>query len=220
MQTDIKIIVTEDGHVFRKAIIAALKDFGIVTIAEAKNGLELIHHLNTLMPDLVLLDLRMPEMNGSVAFDLLLKEYPRLKIMILSFHSDPLLVQDYALRGAKGFFSKDEVADDIDMLATMIRKIHFGGKHFVSNLENISPIKITERQKEIIQLSAAGQTKEEIGDQLGIDPGSVGKMRKKIMEKMKLNSMAKFYTYLAKTGLEFLRSPKNNQKINSKPKTE
>src|SRR6218665_108720 len=100
MDGQIKIIIADDKPWFREILKTELKLYDIETIAEAENGVELLNHLKVLSPDVILLDLEMPEMNGNVAMDLLRQRHPDKKIFIFSQHNDFELMLDYEKRGA------------------------------------------------------------------------------------------------------------------------
>lgn len=187
----------------------AVENFNIQTIAEAENGAQLLKLLETHSPDVVLLDLRMPGMDGNDTMDALIRKYPDIKVIIVSFYSEQMLIDDYEIRGAKGYAAKGSF--DGMQLAKGIKKVHEGGKYFYRNNETPA-LKLSERQKDIVHLKSHGiSDKLEIGEQLGMTSSGVGKQEKKIMEKMKVSNIAAFYEYIFESGLKFLRRPKNNK---------
>ncbi|MCC6370254.1 MAG: response regulator transcription factor, partial [Bacteroidia bacterium] len=113
MRKPIAVIIAEDKIPFRETLAASLEDYGISVIAQAGNGLELLAHLKIREPDIILLDLRMPEMDGSETMNQLANEHPQIKVIILSYHDSPMVQDDYAKRGAKGYVCKDELVGDI-----------------------------------------------------------------------------------------------------------
>lgn len=207
MQNQVKIIITEDKAQFRKALIRDLIHFGVKTIAEAENGVELLKLLRDHSPDVILLDLRMPVMDGSITMEYLNYFYPELKVIILTFHDEKVLIEDFASRDVSGYITKDEVSGDPELLSKLIKKVHLGTKHITQNKANANLI-FTEIQKDIVQLEGKGATKKEISQVTGLKENAVGKQRRKIMEKIGVKTMAAFYSYLTMAGLEFLRKPK------------
>lgn len=206
----IKLIITDDKPQWRKAIRQALEDLTEYnfSISEAENGKELLQKIKTVNPSVVLLDIEMPEMDGNEAFEHIKKSFPSVKVIILSYLSDPLLREDYLMRGAKGYTTKDEIAGDIQLLASQIKKAH-QGKTAIGNNEK-PPFILSEKQKDIIQLKANGKSSKEIGDELGMTADGVGKQIKKIMQKMGYDSISFWSKYITKAGLEFLRRPKRS----------
>ncbi len=209
MENRIKIILAEDHEGYRKKIKSALESSNIEVIAEAVNGSHLFKHLETHSPDVILLDLRMPDMNGSIAMSKLSQEYPDKKVIILSSFSEQVLIDDFRERGAKGYISKDHT--DEEQLIKIIKKVSGGGTYFFKNNER-PPIKLSERQKDIVHLSA-NQTinKEEIGEKIGMTGNGVGKQEKKIMKKMRARNLPAYFEYIFEAGLKFLRPPKKGK---------
>lgn len=182
MEGVVKIIIAEDSELYRRTIVSDLMEFDMNVIAEASNGRELLIHLEKSVPDVILLDLEMPELDGNKTMAILSNAYPLAKVIILSSHTDQYLMEDYMLRGAKGYISKDEVSGNIEALARAIKRVHDGGIY-----RSVSPVKrqkITARQVEIINHFAEGKSKQETADKLKLTRNAVYKQEQSIKEKL------------------------------------
>lgn len=201
MDSVIKIAITEDKQQWRNAIKKALRDYDIITIIEAENGLELLNQLEQEKPDVVLLDLAMPIMNGSETMDVLMEKHPDLKVIIMSMYDDASLMDDYIKRGAKGCFPKGDVAPRMEELVKAIRIVSKGGTYY--NYDRDSVLRFTKRQKEIITLLTEGKSSKEIASELGLSPRSVEKQKSKIMALIQTNSFAQMLGALFERGLKY-----------------
>ena len=205
MKHNIKVIYAEDNAFFRNEISKELDAFHISVVAQCGNGKELMDQLN-LWPDVVLLDLEMPVMNGNDVFDHIVKNVPDAKIIIVSMHYEELLIEDYIKRGARGYITKDAFAGNIELLVEGITKVS-EGETFIHKMI-AQPKKFSERQKEIIPLILEGYTSKEIASEVGIEPRSVEKQKQKIYSKFGANKAIDFYRYAFSKGLQFLKKLK------------
>ncbi len=127
MEDPIKILLTEDKAQYRKIIKEIIEPYNVSVIADAENGEECLKHLETKKPDIILLDLEMPVMDGNATFSILSKKYPDIKVIILSLHFEPLLIENYVERGVKGYLPKDAIMDNPILLINAIRKVYDNG---------------------------------------------------------------------------------------------
>lgn len=204
----ISILFAEDKERYRKLIIKELELFDIVCIGEANNGRELLKLLQFEHPDVILLDLQMPEMDGNETMSRITKLYPLAKVIILSLYADPLLMENYLERGAKSYLPKDEISGNVSLLVEAIRKTHKDGL-FVPDLDrkrqNLpSEEPFTIRQKEIIPLICDGLTNKEIAKEIGILERSVEKQRQKIYDKTNSQKTSGFLKNMVLRGLHLL----------------
>jgi len=203
MSKPIRIIITDDKQLYRQSIKEALADFDILTISEAGNGLELLEQLQTSQPDVVLLDLEMPVMNGRDTIPVLKKNFPKIKIVIISQFDEQVVVDEYLNWGVNGYYIK---GDSLSELARGITKVHCGG-YFISYNSQARHIKLTARQKEIIDLIAEGRSRENIAAKLRLTPGAVHKQQKKIIQLLGLSDITQLKKQIYKLGLDYLRKP-------------
>lgn len=186
-----KILFVEDQPRFREAIITELKGFGIQTIAEASNGEECLTQLESISPDVILLDLDMPVMNGNITFNMLKERYPKVRVIILSQHDDPGMVENYIHRGVHGYVPKQFVSSNVDVLAEGIFKV-MRSESFFYSYDPENPLKYTKRETEIIPMICEGKISKEIGSELGIDEKQVRKLRTQLHKKTRTRNAAEF----------------------------
>lgn len=203
----VNVIITDDKSDFRIRTKEALENCHIATIAEAANGRELIDLLSHQTPDVILLDLAMPVMDGNLTLEYLSSNYPEMKVIILSFHDGKILMDEYRQRGAKGFICKDFVTSDMIFFAAGIRKVHKGGTFFHTREEEQTP-KFSVRQKEILYLIASKKKPEEIAEALKLTRSGIDKQRNKILKIIGVENHEGLLEYIYKRGLEFLRRPR------------
>jgi DNA-binding NarL/FixJ family response regulator len=197
----IRILYAEDHLQFRQAVVRELESMNFSIIAQVSNGKELIDKM-TLRPDVILLDLQMPVMNGNQALDRIIKSWPDVRVIIVSMHYEELLVENYLERGAKGYISKDAFAGEVELLAEAIKTVMGGGIYVhqrPAEREGFSS-----RQKQMIPLIIEGYTNKEISEQTGIVERSVEKQKQKIYTKIGGEKAIDFYKYAFSRGLQFL----------------
>jgi two-component system NarL family response regulator len=201
MKHKVNVIYAEDHSQFRSAVVQELEQYGITVLAQCNNGRELLSQLK-LWPDVVLLDLDMPVMNGNNTLDHIIKKAPGTKVIIVSMHYEELLVENYVKRGARGYISKDAFAGNIELLVNAIKKVAAGGIH----LHHLPPQreKLSTRQKEMIPYMVEGYTSKQIASEIGIVERSVEKQKQKIYNKIGGNRLIDFYKYAFSKGLQFL----------------
>ena len=189
----IKIAIADDHELFRKSLCSLInghEDFEVVI--EAENGTELIKSLEEISVDLILLDLKMPFLNGWDACEIIKAKFPTIKIMILTFHVRYQEILLAIKKGADGYFSKSSSPKE---LVTSIRNIYEGGFHFEESLEDIiqdvlivkenqSKIDFSTRELEIIRLYACEYSGKEIAEKLGISLRTVESHKKNLMQKI------------------------------------
>ena len=203
MKEPINILYAEDRLHYRKGIIAELEDRNIYCIGEAENGKELLRLLKTKMPDVILLDLEMPVMNGNEAMNQIMNDFPGAKVLVMSLHYEVELIEDYIKRGAKGYVSKDVICGNMDLLVEAIQKIK-AGEIFKQTLPKSERKKFTARQREMIPLICDEMTNKEIAEELGIKERSVEKRRQKNYSRSNSAGATSFLKFAFKKGLDLL----------------
>lgn len=203
MQRKIEIIFVDDHLRFRKSIIEELISLDINVIGEASNGEECIQLLKTKSPDVLVLDLEMPVMDGNETFNFVKEKYPQLKILILSLHDEWGMVENYMRRGVKGYLPKSFVAEGVSILADGIKQIHEGKTYFYS-YDKSNPLRYTKRETEIIPLLVECKTSKEIGQEIGIPERQVNKIRTQLQKKTNTRNATQFIKYCIEKGLKYL----------------
>lgn len=204
-------MLVDDHTLFRNGLKMLInKSFGFEVCSEASNGVEFLDKLENNQPDVVLLDISMPEMDGTEATRIALERYPRLQIITLSMYGE----EDYYFKmvsfGVKGFLLKNS---DISEVLDALRNVCNGGNHFsaelLSNLRmSLRETKetqkfklideISEREKEILVLICKGMSNQEIADSLFISKRTVDKHRANILAKTTCKNTANLVVYAIK----------------------
>jgi DNA-binding NarL/FixJ family response regulator len=212
----LRVLIADDQLLVRAGIcelVKLLPDVKVVGLAA--DGREALHLIEAHDPDIILMDTSMPEMNGLEATVLAKKQFPRVKIIILSDHSS----EDFVFRalrcGAEGLVLKN---DSVEELYSAISSVAQGDEHLspkvtkkvvMGYLEGQSksgpPVKLSPRQREILQLIAEGKATKEIANLLRISVNTVKTHRLKLMGKLDAHEITGLVRYAAKFGL--LKSP-------------
>ncbi len=206
----IKILLADDHTIVRqglKLILSAHADMQVV--AEAANGREAVEAAAKLHPDIVLMDVAMPELNGIEATRQMVAANPRIRVLVLSMHKESMYVREILRAGARGYILKDAI--DTELL-TAIRSVAHGDGYispavsgallndFRGNTAN--PIDLlSPREREVLQLIAEGKTNKEIATRLNLSVYTVDSHRGKIMEKLNLHSTGELVRFAVKHGL-------------------
>jgi DNA-binding NarL/FixJ family response regulator len=215
----IRILLADDHKIVRdglRAMISGHPDMEVV--AEAENGRAAVSLVKQLAPDIVIMDISMPDLNGIEAARHIVADAPRVKIIALSMHSDGHYVKELFKAGASGYLLKDcafeELANAIHTVAADQIYLSPRISHVVINdyLNRVSTEKnsifsvLTAREREVLQLLAEGKTTKEIAYTLDLSTKTVEAHRQKIMEKSNLHSVAELTKYAIREGLTSLES--------------
>jgi DNA-binding NarL/FixJ family response regulator len=206
----IRILLADDHAVVRqgfKMILAAQPDMEIV--GEAANGREAVELAEQLRPDVVVMDVSMPELNGIEATRRLASLIPRARVVALSMHKDSVYVREILRAGARGYLLKDSGAAD---LVAAIRAVASGESYLSPAVSNAvlddyrrhatNPIDLlTSREREVLQMLAEGKTNKEIAGVLNLSVYTVDAHRGRIMEKLNLHSIGELVRFAVRNGL-------------------
>lgn len=208
MKRKIKLAVVDDQHLFRKGIVSLLKEFEELSVLfEAENGQDMLDQLKTKAPDVVLMDLEMPVMNGIEATKALKERYPQIKIVILTMHNDEEFVADLLKKGAHGFLLKDQdIEVVVDAIYAVLEKGHYFNPSISEQLakglaksSNASPSfnkpAFTERELEVISLMCKQLTNKEIADRLMASVRTIDRHRENILLKTGAKNRAGIVLY-------------------------
>jgi two-component system response regulator NreC len=213
---NIRVLLAEDHAIVRDGLRALLEARGGFEVIDAVgDGAAAVERAEAIGPDVVLMDVGLPGLNGVDATRRLQRSRPDIRVLILSMHDDPDSV-DRALRaGARGYALKGLGGDTLcEALRTVARgEVYLspGISEYVlqgylrgDDRPNADPL--TEREREILQLIAEGYTSREIAQRLGLKPKTVQNHRANIMEKLQLNSTAGLVRYAIHCGLTTVRA--------------
>ena len=203
-----KVILVDDHKLFRNGIKFILSDLPHVEIVgEASNGLEFLELIKYIKPDLVLMDISMPEMNGVDASIKGLEMYKDLKILILTMFSDEQYYNTFIEIGVRGFILKE---CDNNELKTAVNTILDGGTYFSQELllklirKKQSPgdiIQLTKREQEVLTLICKGHSNTQISDELHISQRTVERHRANLLLKTESNNSISLVIFAIKNGL-------------------
>jgi DNA-binding NarL/FixJ family response regulator len=212
----IRILLAEDHTIVRKGIRAMLElDPCLIVLGEAKDGRQAINLAVTHQPDVILMDIAMPKLNGLEATRQLLKILPRTKVIILSAYDDDNYVSKAIDSGAVGYMLKQSSLDDLcrAIRSVMQGKIFFSHKIAVRlqqlNMEKNTTMKtlithaapLTARESELLQLIAEGNANKQIASVLSISVKTVEKHRTSLMKKLNIHDIASLTRYAISEGV-------------------
>jgi DNA-binding NarL/FixJ family response regulator len=210
----IRVLLVDDHTILREGVRALLADEReIVVVGEAGDGREALEKVEALSPDIVLMDMVMPGMNGLEATSLIKQRHPAIKVLILSMYDDDEYVQQVIQAGASGYLLKGMAADD---LVLAIREVHAGAsflnpavaakliEDYVRRVRGDGDAAgelLTAREREVLKLIAEGNTNQEIADVLRLSRKTVESHRANIMRKLDLHDVTELVKYALRTGL-------------------
>lgn len=205
----VRILIADDHGIVRKGLRLQLEqheEFQVV--GEASDGREAVRMAEELSPDVIIMDIAMPNLNGIQATTQLVKKNPKLGVIMLSMHSDESYLTRTLTAGAKGYLLKDSADQDLYRAVQSVSE----GKPFFSptiaktlledymrqlqqrGLQDSYDL-LTDREKEILQLLAEGKSNKEVAGQLNLSPSTVETHRTRIMQKLDLHSSADIVLY-------------------------
>jgi DNA-binding NarL/FixJ family response regulator len=196
----IRILIADDHEVVRKGIRTLLESHSEWEICgEASTGKEVVAKVACLKPDVVLLDITMPEASGLEAIPEILKAQPQAKILVLTMHDSGQMASRVLAAGASGLVLKSDAASDLILALEALGK----NKAFLSpkvtkilvneirhNQAAPSPHILTTRETEVLKLLAEGKSNKEIAARLGISPRTIDAHRARIMDKLHLRTLS------------------------------
>lgn len=213
----IRVVVADDHHIVRKGIRGLLEETDdIEVIGEAQNGQEAIELTERLKPDVLLIDIAMPRLNGIQATERIRDMGLATQVVILSVHSSRLLVRQALTSGARGYLLKKSVLEEL-LLAVRAAKDHetylspaisgvvMEGFLSQSDAREENPLgQLTPREREVLQLISEGHTSSAIAQMMDISINTVDKHRANLMSKLDIHDIAGLTRLAIQYGLIFL----------------
>lgn len=205
-----RILLADDHSVVRhgfRRILDAQADLEVV--GEVSNGREAVEQATALQPDVVIMDVTMPELNGIEATRRIAESVPRARVLALSMHRDGVYVREILRAGARGYLLKD--SSEADLIAA-VRAVAQGEGYLSPAISDAvlsdyrkhvtNPIDmLTSREREVLQQVAEGKTNKEIASTLNLSVYTVEAHRGKIMEKLNLHSASEMVRFAIRNGL-------------------
>lgn len=214
----IGVMLVDDHAIFRAGLRALLGTFtGLKVVGEASNGAEALSLIETVMPDVVIMDLQMPELDGLTATARIARMNPKPKVLILTMHSEEDRLISLLTAGASGFLSKDS---NPEILVQAIKAVAAGDMYVRPGAAGIlaarirpatrtTPadearaklLKLSDREREVLRQVAEGYNGPEIGSRIGISSKTVETYKQRIAEKIGLGHRADYVRFALTAGL-------------------
>jgi two-component system, NarL family, response regulator NreC len=211
VEPPIKVLIVDDHAVVRSGLrLLLVREDGLEPVGEAGSGREAIFEARSVKPDVILMDVVMPEGSGLDFIQPLLKEHPEARILVLSMQDDPRYVREAFAAGASGYVLKE--AADVEVVQA-IREVAHGGRYVHPELgarliaadaaaaRRAEEDPLSDREREVLRLLALGHTNQEIAKQLYISVRTAETHRAHIMQKLQLSSRAELVRYAISHGL-------------------
>jgi DNA-binding NarL/FixJ family response regulator len=206
---EISILIADDHSIVRKGLRSTLEEeSGFRVVAEAANGREAVRLVEQFAPDVAIVDIGMPQLNGIEATAQIQKASPSTRVVILSMHSDETYILRALTAGARGYLLKDTAENDV---LAAVRAVLQGRSYFSPAIARTlledyvrflrqrglqdSYDLLTEREKEVLQLLAEGRSNKEVANVLGVGLSTIETHRMNLMQKLNLHSTAEIVLY-------------------------
>ena len=211
----IKIAIADDYKIFREGLKVGLSaDDSLEVMLEADNGEDLLKALETATPDIILMDLKMPIMDGMEATKEVRKKFPSIKVLVVSMYEDDKFIIHLMENGANGYLLKNAEPDEI---RRSIYSVHENGYYFNDLVNkallkklvlknNLKPsfnqnIDLTEREHEVLKMICEEKTAAEIAKEIFLSPRSVEGIRQRLIEKIGVRNTAGLVMFAVKNGI-------------------
>jgi DNA-binding NarL/FixJ family response regulator len=211
----IRVLLADDHPVVRLGLASCLaRHEQVMVVGEAADGREAIKKAKELSPEVLLLDIDMPNLDGLAAMEILRNDMPGLKVIVLSMLHQPDYVARVLRSGASGYILKDSRPEE---LIRAIEAVHAGGTYFSGEVARIAlnslvnstnskePLSLlSNREREVLVAIAEGMTNKEIASRLGIGVRTVESHRERVMQRLGINSVAGLTRYAVEKNLVFV----------------
>ena len=211
----IKIAIADDYKIYRDGLkvgLAADNKFDV--ILEADNGEDLLNAMKTALPDIVIMDLKMPIMDGMEATKLIRKNFPDVKVLVVTMYDDDKFIIHLMEIGANGYLLKNAEPEEIRKAIYSVTENGYYFNDLVNKAllkklvikNQVKPsfnknIELTERELEVLQMICEEKTATEIGREIFLSPRSVEGIRQRLIEKVGVRNMAGLIMFAAKNGI-------------------
>ena len=203
-QTPIRVLIADDHPALREGLSALLeRQADLQVVAMASDGLEAVAQMRTHRPDIILMDLRMPCMEGADAVAAICGEWPAARIIILTTYDGDEDIYRALRAGAKGYLLKDAPCEE---LFTAIRQVHRGQRYIMSQVaqkltDRFQSSELTDRERSVLQLLVQGNSNRDISEALCVAEGTVKFHIRNILEKLGASDRTQAVTIALKRGL-------------------
>jgi DNA-binding NarL/FixJ family response regulator len=208
----IRVLLADDHTLVRAGFRTLLEKLGFLVVGEAENGTQAIRLVETLKPDIVLMDIAMPDLNGLEATSQIIQNYPGVRVIILSMHATPEYARRAVRAGAAGYLLKDASAAEFDqsLHAVMRGEVFLSPRiskfivsdYVASGVSKATPLdNLTARQREILQLIVEGNSRKVISEKLNISVKTVDTYRAQLMDQLDIHDVAGLVRFAVNFGL-------------------
>ncbi|MBN2163659.1 MAG: response regulator transcription factor [Pontiellaceae bacterium] len=212
MEKQIKLLLAEDHEIMREALRSLLDEHDeYVVVAEAQNGREAIALAASTRPDVIVMDINLPELNGIEATRRLHEDFPNMHIIGLSVHEKGRMVMEMMNAGARGYLPKTSAARElIDAINTVMEGKVYVSSSVLSGLMDAQRMsshpddafaRLTEREREVLQLLAEGYATKEVADKLDLSVPTVHTHRQHLLQKLDARGVADLVRYAIREGI-------------------
>jgi DNA-binding NarL/FixJ family response regulator len=209
----LKIFLADDHQIIREGLRAVIeKKTDMKVVGEAGDGRIAVQRVQETMPDIVIMDITMPEMNGIEATRLIIKNSPHIKVIALSMHTDKRFVSEIFKAGACGYVLKEsalcELIDAINAIRRGCSYISMDIQKVINKKLAKHPLysELSDREREVLQLIAEGKSGKQMADCLVISVKTVDSHRQQIMKKLNMHSIPELTKYAVREGLTSLEA--------------
>jgi two-component system, NarL family, response regulator NreC len=205
----IRIVLADDHVLVRQGLKALLEREGFQVVAEASDGQEAVRHAASLQPDIAVMDISMPILNGLNAAREMSRSIPKTKIILLTQHDEGQYISEALDAGVKGYVLKNQVASD---LLEAIRQVSRGQVYLSPGVSRgvmeayhskseKSKISLTLRERQVLQLIAEGKSTKDVASLLGISVKTAESHRTRLMNKLDIHETASLVRYAVRQGM-------------------
>jgi len=205
----IRIVLADDHVLVRQGLKSLLEREGFQVVAEASDGQEALRHVESLRPDIAVMDISMPMLNGLNAAREMSCSSPKTKTILLTQHDESQYIRDALEAGVKGYVLKSQVASDL-LLA--IRQVSLGRVYLSPGVSSAvmeayqsksekSKNSLTLRERQVLQLIAEGKSTKDVASLLGISVKTAESHRTRLMQKLDIHETASLVLYAVRNGI-------------------
>jgi two-component system response regulator NreC len=205
----IRIVLADDHVLVRQGLKSLLEREGFQVVAEASDGQEALCHVQSLRPDIAVMDISMPTLNGLNAAREVSRASPKTKTILLTQHDESQYIRDALEAGVKGYVLKSQVASD---LVLAIRQVSLGQVYLSPGVSSAimeayqsksekSKNPLTRRERQVLQLIAEGKSTKDVASLLGISVKTAESHRTRLMQKLDIHETASLVLYAVRHGI-------------------
>jgi two-component system response regulator NreC len=205
----IRVLIADDHEMFRQGLRVLLEEEGFQFVAEASNGREAVQLCEQHHPEVAILDISMPLLNGIFAAREIIKSNPRTKIVLLTQHTEDRMVLESLRAGVTGYVLKTRASNE---LVHALRAVCRGEMYLTQSIsrtvvqaflmkDSLPERPLSERERQVLQLVAEGKTTKEIASMLGVSVNTAETHRTNLMEKLDIHDTAGLVRYAMRNGV-------------------